>query len=145
MTIEQLQEKLEGTYDLNDLADCQSVIRMLLRDLDMANARAQRAATDLKSLSFMVNTGNPKASEKAEDVLAGMPKRSGERVMDTLRRMSSEISRAEDLPNEQLTDEVFREVWGNLDFDGRPSAVLEEMIHRFKRLTGQPVDDSEDE
>jgi len=74
MTIEQLQEKLEGTYDLNDLADCQSVIRMLLRDLDMANARAQRAATDLKSLSFMVNTGNPKASEKAEDVLAGMPK-----------------------------------------------------------------------
>lgn len=139
MKIEELQEKLQGTYDLTDLADCQSVIRMLLRDLDMANARAQRTGTDLKALAFMVDRKDPKALDRAGQILAGVPKCPGEEVIQTLMRMSDEITRAEELGDKDLTAEVFREVWGNLDFDGRGSAVLEEMIRRFKKHTGQPI------
>ena len=141
MTLEQLQERLQGTFDLTDLADCQSVIRMLLRDLDMSNARAERTGTDLKALAFMVHRGVPKAGEKAEQILSGMPKRPGAEVMASLMKMSEEIHRAEDLDDKTLTDEVFKEVWADLHIDGRPSAVLEEMIARFKKLTGQEAKD----
>lgn len=92
----------------------------------------------------MVHRGNAKADEKAEQILAGMPKRPGEDVMKSLMRMANEMSRAEDLEDKDLTNEVFREVWGVLDMDGRPSAVLEEMIRRFKEHTGQPVPKDED-
>jgi hypothetical protein len=144
MTLEQLAAKLEGTYDLTDLADCQSVIRMLLRNLDAANARAERANTDLKSLAFQVHRGNDdKAHEKAEAILAGCKRPAGE-VMAGLMKMSDEMGRASDLNDTDLTTEVFKEVWGELTIDGRPSAVLEEMIHRFKVMTGQEVaDDNE--
>ena len=144
MTLEELQERLQGTYDLRDLVDCQSVIRMLLRDLDAANSRAERASTDLKSLAFMVNRGNPKAADKAERIIAGAPKRSDAEVMECLLAMSKELEHADALSDEDLTTEVFREVWGNLSFDGRPSAVLEELLLRFKKLTGQKVGDDDE-
>jgi hypothetical protein len=141
VNINDLQSRLDGTYDLSDPVDCKAVIKMLLRDLDIANARSQKSLADLRSLSFMINVGNPKASEKAVSVLSGSDKRTGDNVVDVLLRMSGEMSRAEELTDKDLTDEVLREVWGNLDFDGRPSAVLEEMIQRFKKYTGQPVTD----
>jgi len=143
MDIEALQAKIEGTHDLNDLHDCHAVIQMLLRDLNIANERTFRARTDLKLLAMMVRKGDGSAEKKAEDVISAMPKRPVGEVMEGLQRMADELSRAENLTDVDLTDEVFREVWGNLDFDGRPSAVLEELILRSKRLTGQPVKDEE--
>jgi hypothetical protein len=118
---------------------------MLLRDLDLANARSQRIGTDLKMLACMVSKGNSKAIEKAEQIIAGVPKRPGEEAMNGILRMADEITRAEDLQDKELTSEVFREVWGDLDYDSRGSAVLEEMIRRFKKHTGQPVAEDQDE
>lgn len=144
LTIEGLQESLRGTYDLTDTVDCQSVIRMLLRDLNAANARSEKAEHDLKRLAFATRHNPAKADELAGEVL-DRNKVPGEKVMAFLERMAEEVTRAEDLTDIELTDEVFQHVWGDLDCDSRPSAVLEELLRRFRKHTGQEEDDEETE
>ena len=135
MKIEELQEKLEGTHDFNDLNDCHSVIEMLLRDLDGCKTREERTLHDLKLLALAVRHNPSKAEELADAVISN--NRNPGKLLDTLRRMATETTRAEELSDERLTQEVFQEVWSDLNVDGRPSAVLEELLMRFKKRTGQ--------
>ena len=136
MTVEQLQEKMDGVYDFNDITDCQSVIGMLLRDIELSHLREEQTAHDLKTLAGAVKNDFSKADELAEAALASKRK-SPVQVFNFLRQMASEVNRSEKLSDVELTDEVLTLVWGGLDMDGRPSAVLEEMINRFKKHTGQ--------
>ncbi len=57
------------------------------------------------------------------------------RVWRFLVRMSDEVNRAQTLTDEQLVDEVFEKLWGELNMDSRESALLEELIDRFKKRT----------
>lgn len=143
LTIEKLQENLRGTYDLADISDCQAVIRMLIRDLNLAHARGDKAEQDLKTLAFSVRHNQLRASELAEEIMerAKVPPSN---MIDFLQRMSEEVIRAEELSDADLTGEVFEMVWGEMDVDSRESAVLSEMLSRFQKLTGQEVHEDEE-
>ena len=138
MTIEELQKRLSTTHDLNNLKDCQEIIASFLRVLELQSQNKEQVSRELKKLAFKVKHNLDQALDQADDILKGASLPANE-TMRLLEQMSTEMVRAGDLDDLALTDEVFQEVWGRLDFDGRPSAVLEEMIHRFKKLTGQSV------
>jgi len=130
MTIEELREKLEGVYDLGNALDCEAVIRMLLRDLDGANRRAETATDKLKVLAFMVSQGKPETRERAQEILAGSGKK--EEVWDFLMEMCEEIRRAEAMSAEDLGEDVLNRVWSEMDMQTRESAILAELIRRFR-------------
>ena len=56
------------------------------------------------------------------------------RVMDFLETMSEEMGHAGGLSDEQLVDEIFEKIWGGLDMSSPESALLEELILRFKKV-----------
>lgn len=143
-TIEELQGKLEGVYDLERVEDCRKVIGVLLRSIVEKAAAGDQAQERLKMLSLMVINGNPEARDKAREVMAGSGKTKKE-VMDFLMSMAGTMHAAEGLTNKQLIAEVTDTVWGTLDMSSRESAVLGELIYRAKKMTGLPVTpDSED-
>jgi hypothetical protein len=55
------------------------------------------------------------------------------RVMGFLETMSKEMGHAGGLTDEQLIDEIFEKIWGELDMSSPESALLEELILRFKK------------
>jgi len=69
---------------------------------------------------------------EAEEVLSRLGKDQKVRVWSMFTRMADEMSRAESMDDSELLDEVMNTVWGDLDADSHESAVLEELIHRFK-------------
>jgi len=142
MNIEELKDKLNGVYDFDEAKDCQKVITMLLRDLVGANKRAEHAVTQMKMLAMMVVRGRQNARKKAEDIIRVTPRLSSGEVMEEMERMSREMESANGLTDEQLVNDVLRHVWGDLDFTGRPSAVLEEMICRYKKMAGIEKDNA---
>lgn len=135
MEIKELQSKLNGVYDLTNVVDCQSVIRVLLRDLDKAHADVEAAESRLKFLAFCVAEGKPDVKQKADEILAkfNVKKRSPGEVMDFLMRMSEQIRSAENMSNEELIGEVLSKIWAGFHMDSRESAILEELIERFKK------------
>ena len=135
MDIKKLQEKLEGVTDFDNPEDCKRIIEMLLRDLERANGRAEGNATRLKMLAYLVSKNKSKAKEKAEEILSGVQKSKVE-VWDMLMGMSNEMGRAESLDDRELLDDVHGNVWGELPMDSRESAVLEELIRRYKKKAG---------
>lgn len=132
MNIDQLEEKLGGTFDLKDVGDCRKVIKTLLRDLELASKRSEKMATERRMLAFMVSRNKSSAKKKADEILKGSPKKTGSELLGFLSRMSQEADFAKGLDDKQLVEEVLRTVWGDLDMDGRASAVMEELIERFK-------------
>ena len=57
-------------------------------------------------------------------------------MFEALTRMSEAMGDAGNLSDDKLVDEIFQQVWGELEITERPSALLEEMIRRFKTLAG---------
>ena len=53
-------------------------------------------------------------------------------MWNMLMDMSTEMNRAEALGNSELLDEVLSTVWGDLEMNSRESAILEELVRRFK-------------
>lgn len=136
VTLEKLQESLDGVYDLRDTVDCHSVIRFLLRDLEGSKARERQARERLRSLAASVISGDFAAKEKAHEALApaGVKDEPANAVKFIL-RMGEMMKAAEDMTNDQLSEEVLDKVWANFDMSSRESAVLGEMMARFK---GEP-------
>jgi hypothetical protein len=133
MTLEKLQKNLDGVYDLRDTADCHAMIRFLLRDLDGSKAREKQAREKLKSLAASVLSDSFDAKEKARNVLsASGGKEDSTNAIKFILRMGEMMKAAEDMTNEQLSEEVLDKVWANLDMSSRESAVLGEMMARFK-------------
>jgi hypothetical protein len=137
MEIKDLQDKLQGVYDLTEAVDCQSVIRMLLRDLDTEKQKAEFAGNSARMLAEKVRTGDPDANSLAEKIIQNAPKKKYS-VMDFMQRMCDSMNTAEALSDEQLVDESIH-IWAEYDMDSKESSVLDELIHRFKRLAGIKV------
>jgi len=138
MRLEGLRKRLEGTYDLDKAEDCQRVIQVLLRGSDKANRTASEARSELQALALDVVNDRLEAKEKAAKVLTASealasPKERGPaEVMGFLSKMADEMTRAEDMTDEQLKSEVLNGLWANLDMHSRDSAVLGEIVRRFR-------------
>lgn len=143
-TIEELEEKLDGVYDLNQVEDCRKVIEVLLRSIQEKSVSAQQNQDRLKTLAIMVINGNPEAREKAKEALAisGNTKRE---VFDFLMGMVNTSKEATALTTKQLISEVTDTVWSELNMSGRESAVLGEMIFRMKKLIGVQIPPDSDD
>ena len=146
MRLEGLRKRLEGTYDLNKAEDCQKVIQVLLRGSDRANRTASEARSELKALALDVVNDRFVAKERASKVLTDKdgdkPRECGPaEVMGFLSEMADEMTRAEDMTDEELKSEVLNGLWANLDMHSRDSAVLGETVRRF---SGEPETGSSD-
>lgn len=128
---ERLQRNLEGVYDLDKAEDCRKVIEVLLRDLEEANARASDARSGLKSLALMVTSGNQDMRDAARKVLLDG---SGRRVdmLGYVMRMVGQMDDVRTLPDDVLVSEVLDKVWVSYDMSGRESALVAEVLDRFK-------------
>jgi hypothetical protein len=135
MNLEQLQQKLEGVFDLTNTLDCQSVIRALLKDLERARGEELAAQAKLRILASLVSNGKTSAKEVARGVLEKTEKRSPEEVMDFLFCMCDETKRAEKLGDKDLISDAIK-AWAELDMHSRESAVIDELIQRFKAAKG---------
>jgi hypothetical protein len=134
MEIKELQGKLQGVYDLTDAVDCQSVIRMLLRDLDAEKQKAEFAGKTVRMLAEKVKAGDPDAKELAEKVIQNAPKKKHS-VMDFMQRMCDSMDAVEGLSDEKLVDEAIH-LWAEYNMDSKESSVLDELIHRFRSRAG---------
>jgi hypothetical protein len=137
-TIEQLQEKLDGVYDLTQAEDCRKVIEVLLRSISETKANGQQMQDQLKMLALMVVNGNPEARDKAREALATQGKSKAE-VVEFLMSMARTMDQATALSTKELVTEVTDTVWASLSMESRESAVLGELIYRMKKFTGLPV------
>jgi len=134
MKIEELEEKLDGVFDLTDIDDCREVIQTLLRD---NQRRCEEGCSDkLKMLAKMVMSDNPRAKELAQTIEGSTKKKSAKALLDFFARMSNSVRHAKSLNNEKLIDAVLG-IWGGLLMDSVESAVLEEIIERFKKATAK--------
>jgi len=131
--IEELQERLDGVYDLNQADDCRKMIGVLLRSIREKERLGQQLQNQLKTLALMVVNENPEARDKAREALAKSGKTKAE-VFDFLMNMAKTMDAAEAMSNDQLVSEVTNLVWAGLDMSSRESSVLGEMIHRMKGL-----------
>ena len=134
MTLEKLQESLDGVYDLRDTVDCHAVIRFLIRDLEGSKAREKQAREGFKSLAASVLAGDTiESKEKARDALSpSANKEDRVNAAKFLLRMGKMMKSAEEMNDEQLSEEVLNRIWSNLDMSGKESAMLGEMLARFK-------------
>ena len=133
VTLEKLQEKLNDVYDLRDTSDCHAVIRMLLRDVEGSKARENKYRVQLRSLAAAVLGEYYDAKEKARDALSSSsPKECPVNVMGFISKMAVMMKYAEDMTDEKLASEVLDRVWANLDMSSGESALLGEMMERFK-------------
>jgi len=137
MEIRVLQEQLKGTYDLTDLVDCQSVIGMLLQEIETQQRRTKTVDGKLKILAAHVTKGRDGAAMTfAQKALEETHVRDGAEVMDSLLKMSEDMADVETLDDETLVTETTNKVWGDLPFTSRESALVEELISRFKKNAG---------
>jgi len=136
MRMEELKEKLEGVYNFDNPEHCQKVIEMLLRDLERANKSLADTQTQLKMLAYLTAANKGRAIEKANDILSGVPRKTKVEVWDMLVGMTNEMHRAKGLDDEELLDEVTSGIWSDLHMDSRESAVLEELLRRYRDKAG---------
>lgn len=128
MNIRKLSKELEGIYDFTKVDDCQSVISMLLRDLEHQKQKAETLSSELKVLAKMVVDGNRKAKILAKNIVKGIKSKSD--VMDFLSKMTNNMINAERMTDKQLYD-TGMEIWGDMPMDSRESCVVGELIRRW--------------
>lgn len=127
MNIRKLSKELQGVYDFTNVVDCQSVISMLLKDLQRQKDRAELLSSEMKVLAKMVSDNNPKAKKRAADIVKGIKSKSD--VMGFLSRMTDNMTNAEKMTNKQLYD-AGMEVWGDMPMDSTESCVIGEILKR---------------
>lgn len=135
MNIEALQEKLEGVFDMHSAEGCRSVIASLLSNIEILETAKQDAERRLKVLALLVTGDKPNAKEVAWKTVEKIKKKSPSGLMDFLFRMCDEADKAEKLGDEGLLSESVR-VWAEFDMHSRESAVLDELIQRYKKAKG---------
>jgi hypothetical protein len=134
-TIEELQEKLGESFDLDQVEDCRKIIGVLLRANKEKEDYAQKACDDLRMLALMVLNGNPEAKDKAQEAMAGV-KKEKKNAEDLILDMMSSMGEASEMTNRKLIQAVTEYVWANLNMASRESSILGEMIHRMKKFSG---------
>ena len=129
MNIRELKEKLQGVYDFSNAVDCQAVISMLLKDLTLESKRADLLSGELKVLAKLVSDGKPEGKVRADNIINGIKQKVD--VMGFLGRMSDNMTKAEQMTDTQLHDEVMQ-MWGEYDMASKESGALGELLKRFK-------------
>lgn len=132
MKIEELQEKMLGVYDFSSAVDCQSIIRMLLTDLETEKVKNDNLNRDLRVLARSVIGNSKESLSIAEGILKGVRKKSC--VMDFLGRMSEMMDQAESMSDKELHDAVMV-IWAEYGMESRESGLLGEILKRFKEKT----------
>ena len=133
MDIRELQDKLIGVYDFTNALDCQAVISMLLKDLEIEKKTTQILSGELKTLATAVVDEKPEAISKATVITGGGSRtRSKVSVMGFLERMSLKMTEAESMTDEQLR-EALLQIWAEYDMDSKESSVLGEVLERLKK------------
>ena len=136
VNIEAIRERLKGKCDLDSIKDCHALVRELLREVEKQASCARVADGKAVMLARLVVRHDERALEKAESLIRAHPEKSKEEVWDFLVRMTEEMQSAEQLGDEQLAADVMHKVWGELDMDSHESAVLEELVRRFREAKG---------
>jgi len=131
---EDLQEKLNGVFDLNRIEDCYKIINTLLISLKNEKQAGQKHLDALRSLAFMVIKNNPQAREKACDIMSSK-KQDNHKVYNFLMDMVNTINKAQGMTNEELIDAVMDKVWSGFDGASLESALLEELVLRMRKST----------
>jgi cytochrome c556 len=131
-TIEELQDKLDGVYDLETVDDCRKIISMLLRTEFDRDVLFKQSQDKLKNLAIMVVNENPQEKDQAREALSksGKSKRS---LMSFMTDMSKEMDSASSITNNQLITAVTDQIWSVFDISSRESSILGEMIERLKK------------
>ena len=129
MDIRELQDSLKGQFDLTNVVDCQSVISMLLNDIDRMDAR-------LLGLAKMVRDGSPDDVKDRVDKILDRRKQSPGKVMDFILRMGAETKKASQMTDKEIVDSIMDSTWGNMRMDSPEAATLEELIARFSKEKG---------
>ena len=130
--IEELEKKMDGVYDLNEVDDCRKIIGVMLRSIREKDILAQQYQDRLKMLSIMVVNENLKAKEKAQEFLSGVGKSKSE-VMGFLLGIAETMKAATEMETKEIIDEVTHTVWSTMDMSSRESAVLGELIERMRK------------
>ncbi len=128
MDIHELQDKLMGVYDFTNVVDCQSVIRILLIDLEVEKKRSDILNTRLNSLAKLVQDGDPEAKSYAEGIITGVRKKAD--VMAFLEKMSISMDNAEAMSDKDLHEAAML-VWSEFSLHSKESGVLGELLRRF--------------
>ena len=135
-TLDELQEKLDGVFDLNQADDCQKVIETLLRTIRDRDEAAQKAQDDLKMLALLVMNESLEARIKAKEIMT-VSKKGKSGVGEFILKMFNSMIDATKLSNKQIIEEVTSKIWGSLDMSSRESAVLGELLLRSKKAFGK--------
>lgn len=134
----ELQEKLNGVYDLTDTVDCQSVIRMLLVDLKREKARTEAVWSKLQGLVQLVLDSRgcePEVKSRVHGILNDRKNSTNHDVVGYLLKMSEFAKQAEALADKELVDESI-DAWGKINMESKESAIIEELIERFRNVKG---------
>ena len=134
----ELQEKLNGVYDLTDVVDCQSIIRMLLLDMRRERSRTEVVWSKLQELSRLVIDSKgcePEIQCYAHGVLKERNGTTKHDAVDYLRRVCELAKQTSALDDRQLIDDAI-DVWGRINMDTKESAVIEELIERYRQARG---------
>jgi len=137
MTFQEIEAKFDGVFDFTNAVDCQSVIRILLRDNEFKD----------KALSFTTN----RLADFAEQVLAvgidpslkeqaleyasqrvQIKNRTARETINFILKMVENGKLAEKMTDSQLLSATF-DAWSDEDISSQKSAVIEELITRFKK------------
>lgn len=138
----ELQEKLDGVYDLTDVVDCQSVIRMLLGDLKREKLRTENTRWRLNKLVELVIDSKGCESDVKDYARGVKPEVSktgngSEKhdVIGYLAKMNELIKTVSCLDDEQLIDEAIG-AWSKINTNSCEAAAIEELIERYREVKG---------
>jgi len=127
-----LENGLEGVYDLTSVSDCRKVIQVLLRDVERANARVADTLVRLKGLALKVMSESADMKDAARNAIVN-DTLNGSGVLGYIMRMVQEMKDVRVMSDDTLVSEILDKVWANYDISGRESAVIAELIERFRK------------
>jgi hypothetical protein len=140
--IEDLKDKLDGVFDLDKLEDCQRIVGVLLRSIQSEKKAGQQSLSDLRTLAIMVIGDNPKARDKARDVMS-VAKKNPSQVYNFLMEMARTMQEAQAMKDEELINAVMDKIWSGFDGASMESALLGELVNRMKNMLGLSYSDED--
>lgn len=63
-------------------------------------------------------------------------KRSPAEVRDFIMKMGDEAKMASNMTDEELAEAVTKRVWGDIEMDSEESAIVSEIVERFRKAKG---------
>lgn len=129
--------RLNELCNLQDIDECRRVISVLAGDLELSNSKLKEANERLQALAVMVLNLSPDLQNEAKRIM--FENKSGGNTWKFITTMVSNMEEVSSLLDKALVDEVLDKVWGGLDLSSTESALLGELIERFKQRIGNEI------